>query len=253
MSDGHNEPINLSHEEIKALFFYNPETGILYKRGTEEPVGFKGSRGYVLVNINGKMIGAHRIAHMWMLGKWPPRIVDHVNGDPSDNRWANLRLASPAHNAQNRRPVDRILEKNGYKGVTRTKGGRWIVKVQAHWKLTSALGSFDSAYLAHQAYKKIVREQHGQFAKTEKAASSYQQSVWSAEAQLKHLTERRADVVEQLANLDASIEVLKKHMAKLEKTAVKIAEGQERGRELSRIREEFFKEVKAKADDGPRP
>ncbi len=176
MSDGNTAQISLSHDEIKARFFYNAETGILYKRGTDTPVGFKGSQGYILVNVDGVLVGAHRIAHMWMLGKWPPRIVDHVNGDPSDNRWGNLRLASAAQNSQNRAPKDDKY----YKGVKRLKNGRWGVTVQANWRITQPIGSFDSPKAAHEAYKIVSKQQHGQFARSDKGKRRHIQDVWSA-------------------------------------------------------------------------
>ncbi|XUG57626.1 HNH endonuclease [Bordetella pertussis] len=38
-----------------------------------------------------------------MYGAWPTQNIDHVNGDRSDNRIANLRDVPQAVNMQNRR------------------------------------------------------------------------------------------------------------------------------------------------------
>ncbi|SUB56208.1 HNH endonuclease signature motif containing protein [Brucella anthropi] len=44
------------------------------------------SKGYIEARILGKMYGMHRVIWLYMTGKWP-LLVDHINGNPSDNRW----------------------------------------------------------------------------------------------------------------------------------------------------------------------
>lgn len=46
----------------------------------------------------------HRIAYAMVEGEDPgPMLLDHKNGDTTDNRWSNLRLATKAENAHNRK------------------------------------------------------------------------------------------------------------------------------------------------------
>ena len=87
--------------------------------------------------------------------------VDHVNGDPLDNRKRNLRLATSAQNAWNR---DKYKNNTtGYKGVTRDKGrGKLRAQITVHGKHIH-LGWFDDPHEAALAYDRAVRQYHGPF------------------------------------------------------------------------------------------
>jgi hypothetical protein len=47
--------------------------------------------GYIQIMIDKKLIFAHRLAFLYMDGALPPadKCVDHINGNPKDNRWDN--------------------------------------------------------------------------------------------------------------------------------------------------------------------
>lgn len=89
--------------------------------------------------------------------------VDHINGNPLDNRKENLRLATRAQNNQNRKMHKRNAV--GFKGVVAArKPGRFIGYIHTKEKKVH-LGTFGSAEDAARAYNTAATEEYGEFAK----------------------------------------------------------------------------------------
>jgi len=89
--------------------------------------------------------------------------VDHINGDPLDNRRANLRIVTHGQNQKNMKiSAD---NKSGYKGVSwHKKANKW----QAHIRLKCAskyLGLFTDIKEAAKAYNSAALEHFGEFAR----------------------------------------------------------------------------------------
>lgn len=61
----------------------------------------QGICGYRVGRVHGIRYKAHRVAWLLSYGQWPADCIDHINGDRSDNRIANLRDVSKATNARN--------------------------------------------------------------------------------------------------------------------------------------------------------
>ena len=55
-----------------------------------------------VISLYGEEWIASRLIWLLMAGEWPKGIVDHKNGDPTDQRWSNLRDATKRQNARNR-------------------------------------------------------------------------------------------------------------------------------------------------------
>jgi hypothetical protein len=73
----------------------------------------------------GQSCYAHRIIWKLKTGEEPPEI-DHINGNPADNRWKNLRAANRAIN--NRNHPRRRDNSSGVTGVC-ARGERWIAQI----------------------------------------------------------------------------------------------------------------------------
>ncbi|UCC96328.1 MAG: HNH endonuclease [Phycisphaerales bacterium] len=90
--------------------------------------------------------------------------VDHINHNGLDNRKANLRPATQAQNARNRRKVQRGNVHSIYKGLTwYRREERWAVRVMVNRK-SKFIGYFDNELNAARAYDQAARKYHGQFA-----------------------------------------------------------------------------------------
>jgi hypothetical protein len=117
----------LSQQLLKELFSYDDSTGLLTRLkgigGTtyiSEVVGHvHGNSGYRVVIVNGKSYQAHRLVWLWKTGELPDLEIDHINGNRSDNSWANLRLATKEQNQHNAKL--RSDNKSGVKGMKRNR------------------------------------------------------------------------------------------------------------------------------------
>jgi len=156
-------------ERLRELFDYDPETGVFRNRvyrggrcrvgdvtGTVIPGGYKNIR------IARKTYRAARLAWLWMTGEWPEHEIDHIDRDPGNNRWSNLRQATRSQNVQNKR-----VNKNnaaGLKGVFLDKRrGHWFSSIMLDGKVTN-LGRFPTPEEAHAAYMQAAARLFGQFA-----------------------------------------------------------------------------------------
>ena len=114
-------------------------------------------RWYAARQVNRKFIYMHREILNAPAGLY----VDHINGQGTDNRQKNLRLATSMQNAWNR---DRNKNNTtGYKGVTFEKGrNKFRAQITVHGKSIN-LGRYDKPIDAALVYDQAVRQFHGQY------------------------------------------------------------------------------------------
>lgn len=113
-------------------------------------------RGYVTTNRKKNMV-----SHM-LIGAGKEDIVDHINGNPFDNRRSNLRIATPTQNHWNYRLSSR--NSTGYKGIYRdNKTNGFHARICEHGR-RHYLGLYQSAKAAALAYDSAARMYFGDYA-----------------------------------------------------------------------------------------
>lgn len=111
--------------------------------------------------VNGKYNQVYM--HQIVIGKAPKGLyIDHINGNPLDNRKENLRICTYQQNAFNR--AKKIKGSSKYKGVHIHKN-KWRARISFNGYRPS-LGLFNSQEEAARAYDKKAVELFGQFART---------------------------------------------------------------------------------------
>lgn len=177
---------------LRLLLDYNPETGKLFWK-PRKPWMFKDgvqmtaaqlsdrynrryafreaftsavSKGYKAGKINGSHVYAHHLAWAIVNGDYPQDEIDHINGNPADNRICNLRAADRQQNVRHTRP--RRGCRSQYKGVHlwRKRGSS-----QSYWRATitlngttKSLGYFKTEIEAAMAYNEAAAKHFGAFA-----------------------------------------------------------------------------------------
>jgi len=155
-----------SHARLHELFIYDPETGVWtwrIRHCTARPGAIAGcSRpdGYRVIGIDGSQYLAHRLAVVYMTGEWPLNEVDHIDGDPSNGKWDNLRCVDRTTNSQNQRRPKGKRQPDAMLGASFDKRrGVWRARIIIH-KIEHFIGYFASPAEAHAAYLEAKRAHH---------------------------------------------------------------------------------------------
>jgi hypothetical protein len=164
-------------DEVRAAVDYDPETGEFTWRD-RLPSDFKSAQGfsawrrlckpgdkagcacppyrYVRLCIGSNNHLGHRLAWLHHYGTWPTGVIDHINGDGSDNRIVNLRDIPARDNQRNMKVCRR--NNSGVSGVRYVDRYRcWRAAISQYGKSIS-LGSFQTKDAAVAARKQAERE-----------------------------------------------------------------------------------------------
>lgn len=158
----------MSLTQTLAKEFFEHRDGVLYwkkQTSTRAIVGNKAGRvdknGYVVVGLNHKRYKAHRIVFLMEHGYVPP-ILDHIDGNRSNNKIENLRAATVSQNMQNSKTYK--SNNSGIKGVSWEKDrNKWKVQIMLHGK-NKVIRNLEDLELAELVAIEVRNKYHGEYA-----------------------------------------------------------------------------------------
>lgn len=154
----------IAADHIRSILDYNPKTGdFIWKTHHRRPdligkrAGSPTNTGYWAIAINNRKMLAHRLAWLYMTGKFPSAHIDHKDGNKQNNRFKNLREVSRFGNLQNMRGPTKANH-SGFLGVSAHQG-KWRVQIMVNGKRIRKSG-FDTPEQAYQKYLELKRLHH---------------------------------------------------------------------------------------------
>ena len=155
----------ISQSRLKEVLHYCPDSGAFtwIKRLSNHAIvgataNNRNDAGYIRIGIDGLSYRAHRLAFIYMTGGDAPKEVDHINHDPSDNRWCNLRMATKKINGMNQKKSKNNT--SGFNGVFRRSDDKaWCAHIMVDRKFIH-LGSYKDIEDAANTMEK-ARIKHG--------------------------------------------------------------------------------------------
>lgn len=159
----------ITQKYLKSVLYYDPETGIFtwIKSSSNriqngDMAGSFSKRGYTVIRISKKIYTAHRLAFLFMTGKFPIDEVDHINRIKTDNKWVNLRECNRTQNSANHGKFKN--NKSGYKGVYWHKTNKkWSSEIYTNGNKIH-LGFYTDIKEAAKTYNEAANKYHGEFA-----------------------------------------------------------------------------------------
>ena len=158
---------NLESDYLRKILNYNLSTGMFTWREVskyhKEKLNCRAgtikngrnNRDYEVIRINRKGYFSHRLAWLYVFG-YTPKLIDHINGNPLDNRIHNLRAATQFQNAQNH--ISKPKKSGLPLGVSTSRNG-YRARITAYNKIHS-LGVFKTPEEASRAYNEARNQLH---------------------------------------------------------------------------------------------
>lgn len=157
-----------SLKELKQLLEYRPQEGAFYwrinHRHPKARAGMRAGRinalGRAQIGIDRKQLFVHRLVWLFETGEWPTEMLDHINGNPLDNRFDNLRLTNHKKNGQNQKTHRPKNKSSHLLGVSWHKHKhKYIASIKVDGR-KKHLGYFEAPSEAHAAYVTAKRIYH---------------------------------------------------------------------------------------------
>jgi len=165
MSKRDKETNPMTFEMVDELFYYlggeifwkiSPKYNIY----VGDRAGGNNGLGYRKVRVKGVKEYEHRVIFM-LNHRWCPKFIDHIDGDPSNNRIENLRPATMSQNSMNKKM--QVNNKTGARGVHFcNKSKKFIASIQAKRKRIH-LGVYDTLDEARYIYDIFSTALHAEY------------------------------------------------------------------------------------------
>jgi hypothetical protein len=160
------QPGEIDPDYLRYLFEY--KDGHLYWKDTPRRHATKGKKagrqtpnGYITVEIDGTPYQEHRLIWSYHNGD-ADMMIDHIDGNRSNNKIENLRLCTRVQNSHNRKRCSRNT--TGVKGIrVRPDNGKYEVRITVN-KKRFVFGSYRDLELAELVMVMAREKLHGEFA-----------------------------------------------------------------------------------------
>lgn len=157
-----------SQHELNCMFRYSEGEllSLITSRGrrANDRIGAMRKDGYLVTRVKGPNIPVHRIIWKMHYGS-EPLVIDHINGNKTDNRIENLRSVTVKENVRNAKGRN---ASSGFIGVQDSFGYRsnpeyrWVAKIKNDG-LTIRIGGYRNVMDAVLAYNAECERLHGEY------------------------------------------------------------------------------------------
>src|SRR5215813_11434698 len=138
---------HISHERLRELLDYNPETGVFTWNETispraraGDPAGYLTKEGYWRITSEGCVYFAGPLAIFWMSGRYPEGHVVHLNNNWADSCWKNLREITYSDSELSQKMLRELLDYDPETGVF-----RWRLSINARARAGKRAGCLDTS------------------------------------------------------------------------------------------------------------
>ena len=144
--------------------FYDPASGRMFRE--LRTFKYDQNRGISVatdIRIAGKLKRSTHIIFYIMTGNWsaPKMLMDHKDGNGENNRWGNLREATPAQNQYNKQST--MSYKRGLVKGVQPVHNRFTVRIRVNG-INTYFGSFTTKEEANEFAIAKHKELHGEHA-----------------------------------------------------------------------------------------
>lgn len=150
-------PFEVTQYYLKSIYHYDPNTGWFLHKRIKRYISGEDKRGRLRINIRGTVYLLHRVIWLYVHGTWPEYELDHIDGDPRNNKLSNLRDVLHKENMQNMQK-ESLFSVTGLRGVSKNKK-RFSASITKDYKGIH-LGTYDTPEQAQEVYLKAKRELH---------------------------------------------------------------------------------------------